>query len=87
MPVIFKKEDRKHAIGIMTKRPLDSETICAGRGFSIDVKYKDIMILNPTNGTAIKYNFNPVSAIYCSCICCSLLNTLTMGLADNKKIK
>ena len=85
--VIFNRNDRKNAIGIIIKRPLDSETICAGRAFSMDVKYEDIMILNPTNGIAVKYNFNPVSAICCSCIFCSLLNMLTIGLADNKKIK
>ena len=86
-PVILNKKERKSAIGIITKRPLDSETICAGRAFSIDVKYEDKMILNPANGIAVKYNFNPVSAICCSCIFCSLLNMLTIGLADNKKIK
>lgn len=86
-PVIFNKKDRKNATGIRIKNPLDSETICAGRAFSADVKYTDIIILNPANGIAVKYNFNPVSAIRCSCIFCSPLNTLTIGLADNKKNK
>ena len=86
-PVIFSKKERKNAIGIITKKPLDSEIICAGKAFSIDVKYEDIMILNPTNGIAVKYSFNPVSAICCNCIFCSLLNTLTIELAENKKIK
>ena len=86
-PVIFNKKDRKKAIGIMIKNPLDSEMICAGQAFSVDVKYADIIILNPTNGTAVKYNFNPVAAIRCNCIFCSLLNTLTIGLAVNKKNK
>ena len=54
---------------------------------AVDVKYADIMMLNPTNGIAVKYNFNPVTAIRCNCTFCSLLNTLTIGLADNKKIK
>lgn len=86
-PVIFNKKERKNAIGIITKKPLDSEMICAGRAFSIDVKYEDTIILNPTNGIAVKYNFNPLSAICCNCIFCSRLNMLTIGLADNKKIK
>ena len=86
-PVIFSKKDRKKAIGIIIKKPLDSEIICAGKAFSVDVKYADIMMLNPTNGIAVKYNFNPVTAIRCNCTFCSLLNTLTIGLADNKKIK
>ena len=86
-PVIFNKKDRKKAIGIIIKKPLDSEMICAGKAFSVDVKYADIMMLNPTNGIAVKYNFNPVTAIRCNCTFCSLLNTLTIGLADNKKIK
>ena len=86
-PVIFNNKDRKNAMGIKTKNPLDSETICAGRAFSVDVKYADRMILNPANGIARKYNFNPVSAICCNCIFCSLLKTFTIGLAENKKIK
>ncbi len=87
IPVIFSKKDRKKAIGIIIKKPLDSEMICAGRAFSVDVKYVDIMILNPTNGIAVKYNFNPVVAICCNCIFCSLLNTFTIELAINEKIK
>lgn len=43
------------------------------------------MILNPTNGIAVKYNFNPSVAISCNCIFCSLLNMLTIGLAVSKK--
>ena len=86
-PVIFNKKDRKNAIGIITKNPLESEIICAGKAFSVDVKYEDIIILNPTNGIAVKYNFNPVSAICCNCTFCSLLNALTIELAENKKIK
>ena len=86
-PLILHKNDRKNAIGIIIKKPLDSEMICAGRAFSVDVKYADIMMLNPTNGIAVKYNFNPVTAIRCNCIFCSLLNTLTIGPANNKKIK
>ena len=86
-PVIFSRKDRKNAIGIIIKKPLDSEMICAGRAFSIDVKYADIRMLNPANGIAVKYNFNPLTAICCNCTFCSLLNTLTIGLADNKKIK
>ena len=86
-PVIFNKKERKNTIGIITKKPLDSETICAGRAFSIDVKYEDMIILNPTNGIAVKYNFNPISAICCNCISCSRLNMLTIGLENNKKIK
>ena len=43
------------------------------------------MILNPTNGIAVKYNFNPAAAISCNCIFCSLLNMLTIGLAASKK--
>lgn len=86
-PVIFNKKDSKNAIGIITKKPLESEIICAGKAFSIDVKYEDKTILNPTNGIAVKYSFNPVSAIRCNCIFCSLLNTLTIELAENKKNK
>lgn len=86
-PVIFKTEDRKNAIGIMTKNPLDNEIICAGKGFSVDVKYADIIMLNPTNGMAVKYNFNPVAAISCNCVFCSWLNTLTIGSAVSKKSK
>ena len=37
-PVILNKNDRKNAIGIITKNPLDREMICAGRAFSVDVK-------------------------------------------------
>lgn len=84
-PVIFNRNDRKNAIGIIIKKPLDSEMICAGRAFSIDAKYADIMMLNPANGIAVKYNFIPVTAIRCNCIFCLLLNTLTIGLAENKK--
>ena len=86
-PVIFNKNDRKNAIGIIIKNPLVSEMICAGRAFSVDVKYEDIIILYPTNGTAVKYIFNPVSAIHCNGIFCSLLNMLTIGLVNKKKIK
>ena len=86
-PVISNKKDRKNAIGIIIKKPLDSEMICAGRAFSIDAKYADIMMLNPANGIAVKYNFIPVTAIRCNCIFCLLLNTLTIGLAENKKNK
>ena len=86
-PVIFNKKDRKNAIGIIIKKPLDSEMICAGRACSVDVKYADIMILNPTNGIAAKYIFNPVAAISCNCIFCSLLNTLIIGLAVSKKTR
>ena len=84
-PVIFNIKDRKNAIGIIIKNPLDNEMICAGRAFSVDVKYADIMMLNPTNGIAVKYNFNPAVAISCNCIFCSLLNMLTIGLAASKK--
>ena len=84
-PFIFNKNERKNAIGIITKNPLDSEIICAGRAFSVDVKYEDIIILYPTNGMAVKYIFNPVSAICCNGIFCSLLNMLTIGLANKKK--
>ena len=84
-PVIFNIKDRKNAIGIIIKNPLDNEMICAGRAFSVDVKYADIMMLNPTNGIAVKYNFNPIVAISCNCIFCSLLNMLTIGLAVSKK--
>ena len=86
-PVISNKKDRKNAIGIIIKKPLDNEMVCAGSAFSIDVKYADIMMLNPTNGMAVKYNFNPVTAICCNCTFCSMLNTLTIGLAENKKNK
>ena len=44
-PIISNKKDRKNAIGIIIKKPLDSEMICAGRAFSIDAKYADIMML------------------------------------------
>lgn len=37
-PVIFNKKDRENATGSITKNPLDSETICAGSAFSVDVK-------------------------------------------------
>ena len=84
-PVIFNIKDRKNARGIIIKNPLDNEMICAGRAFSVDVKYADIMILNPANGIAVKYNFNPAVAIFCNCIFCSLLNMLTIGLAASKK--
>ena len=84
-PVIFNRKDRKNAIGIIIKNPLDNEIICAGRAFSVDVKYADIIILNPTNGIAAKYIFNPVAAISCNRIFCSLLNMLTIGLAVSKK--
>ena len=86
-PVIFNIKDRKNAIGIIIINPLDNEIICAGRAFSVDVKYADIMILNPTNGIAAKYIFNPVAAIPCNCIFCSLLNTLIIGLAVSKKTR
>ena len=46
-PVIFNIKDRKNAIGIITKNPLDKETICAGRTFSVDVKYEDRIMLPP----------------------------------------
>lgn len=86
MPVVFNNKDIKNAIGIIIKNPLDSEIICAGKAFSIDVKYADRIILKPTKGIAVKYNFKPVTAICCNCILCSLLNILTIGLAENKKI-
>ena len=38
MPVMFNKYDSEYAIGIITKNPLDSEMICAGSAFSVDVK-------------------------------------------------
>lgn len=85
-PVILNKNDRKNAIGIITKNPLDSEMICAGRAFSVDVKYEHIIILYPTKGMAVKYIFNPAFAICCNDIFCSLLNMLTIGLANKKKI-
>ena len=40
---ISNKKDRKNAIGIIIKKPLDSEMVCAGRAFSVDVKYADII--------------------------------------------
>lgn len=84
-PVIFNTKDRKNAIGIIIKKPLDNEIICAGKAFSVDAKYTDRTMLNPTNGIAVKYNLNPFAAISCNCIFCSLLNILTTGLAANKK--
>lgn len=36
-PVIFNIKDRKNAIGIIIKNPLDNEMICAGKAFSVDV--------------------------------------------------
>lgn len=84
-PIIFNIKDRKNAIGIIIKNPLDNEMICAGKAFSVDVKYEDIMMLNPTNGIAVKYNFNPATAISCNCKFCSLLNVFTIGLAASKK--
>lgn len=86
-PVILKKYDIKNAIGIIIKNPLDSEIICAGKAFSVDVKYADMIILKPANGTAVKYIFKPVTAICCNGIFRSLLNALTIGLAASKKIK
>lgn len=86
-PVIFRKWDITNAIGIISTKPLDNETICAGSTFSVDVKYAEIMILNPTNGIAEKYNFAPVTAICCNSAFCSLLNACTIGFAANRKIK
>lgn len=84
-PVIFNMKDKKNAIGITIKNPLDNEMICAGKPFSVDAKYADRMMLNPTNGMAVKYNFNPATAISCNCIFCSLLNMLTIVLAVSEK--
>ena len=64
---------------------LDNEMICAGKAFSVDAKYADIIILNPANRIAAKYNFNPAVAISRNCIFCSLLNMLTIGLAASRK--
>ena len=62
-PVIAPIHDNKNAVGIITKNPLNKEILWAGSGCSTDVKYIDIMILNPANGQAKKYNFNPCEAM------------------------
>lgn len=58
-PVIAPIHDNKNAIGIITINPRKIEIICAGNGYSTEVKYTEIIILNPANGQAKKYNFIP----------------------------
>ena len=62
-PVIFHKEDRINAVGIIKISPLSRDKICAGKALSIDVKKVARIILYPTNGVDIKYSFSPVTAI------------------------
>ena len=62
-PIIFHKKDRKNAVGITKTSPLNTDKIYAGKAFSMDVKKVVRIILYPTNGADIKYNFNPVTAI------------------------
>lgn len=81
-PVIPKKVDNKSDAGIIINKPLSREMDCAGNAFSVEVKNIEITILNPTKGMAVKYNFNPDTAICCSFILCSLLNTLVIGSAN-----
>ncbi len=40
-PVIPHKADRRNARGMINRNPRKIEMICAGSGFSIDVKYTD----------------------------------------------
>ena len=53
-PVIFNTKDRKNAIGIIIKNPLDKEMICAGRAFSVDAKYADINDVKPNKWNSSK---------------------------------
>ena len=68
IPVIPAKQDRQTAAGRIRNNPLVREIACAGSAWSVAAKYIASTILNPAKGMAVKYNFNPVTAICCSCI-------------------
>ena len=62
-PLIPPSQASRKAMGIMMQKPRKTDIICAGPGFAVEVKYIEIIMLKPANGQAMKYNFNPVTAI------------------------
>ena len=53
-PWMFQKCDSKKAIGMIIRKPRRRESIWAGRGFSKEVKYMEMITLNPAKGQAVK---------------------------------
>ena len=74
IPVNPHIDDRKNAIGIISISPLVKEIICAGIFFSTDVKNVEKTILKPAKNIAVKYNFSPVTDMFCNSELFSLLN-------------
>ena len=52
-PILPPANNIINAIGIIMANPLKIDMICAGTGYSVEVKNIEIIILNPTNGQAI----------------------------------
>lgn len=53
-PTLPNNVEKIIAIGIIKTNPRSNDTICAGVTLSHELKYVDIIILKPTNGTAVK---------------------------------
>ena len=85
-PVSPKRAENMKAIGIISISPRSKVMTCAGLGFAVEVKKIAIIILNPINTNAVKYNLSPDTAINCNCGFCSLLKMLVMGDAKKKII-
>ena len=49
---------------MMSTKPRIRDITWAGSAYSIEVKYTEIIILKPAKGQAVKYIFNPLTAIF-----------------------
>lgn len=84
-PVILPRRASRNAAGIMRAKPLETEIICAGMAWSVEVKNRESRMLIPAKGMAVKYSFMPGTAICLSSGLPSLLKICTTGAANQDK--